>query len=217
MTALPGVRIVDLTLGATALIEQTAHTLIAGFRASDVSPHAWPTLASALAEVQDSLQPGRISRLALATEGQRSDDADDNSEGTVVGWIGGVEQYHGHVWELHPLVVRPEWQGRGIGRALVLDFEALVRARDAQTITLGTDDETGATTLSDCWLYEDVPAALAQITCRPGRRHPLEFYRRLGYTVVGVVPDANGPGRPDILMAKPLHAPATERDRQDRQ
>jgi aminoglycoside 6'-N-acetyltransferase I len=33
-------------------------------------------------------------------------------------------------------------------------------------------------------------------------RHPYEFYQRLGYVIVGVIPDANGPGKPDILMAK---------------
>jgi len=32
--------------------------------------------------------------------------------------------------------------------------------------------------------------------------HPYEFYEKLGYTVVGVLPDANGPGKPDIFMAK---------------
>jgi aminoglycoside 6'-N-acetyltransferase I len=34
------------------------------------------------------------------------------------------------------------------------------------------------------------------------RRHPFAFYRKLGYALVGVVPDANGSGKPDILMAK---------------
>lgn len=35
-----------------------------------------------------------------------------------------------------------------------------------------------------------------------GDRHPLLFYCRLGYVVTGVMPDANGPGRPDIYMSK---------------
>lgn len=39
------------------------------------------------------------------------------------------------------------------------------------------------------------------------RRHPYEFYLKLGYTVVGVIPDANGPGKPDILMATRLGHP----------
>jgi aminoglycoside 6'-N-acetyltransferase I len=37
--------------------------------------------------------------------------------------------------------------------------------------------------------------------------HPFEVYRRLGYEVVGVIPDANGFGRPDIYMAKSLRGP----------
>ena len=36
------------------------------------------------------------------------------------------------------------------------------------------------------------------------RGHPFAFYQRLGYEVVGLLPDVNGPGRPDILMAKRL-------------
>jgi aminoglycoside 6'-N-acetyltransferase I len=41
---------------------------------------------------------------------------------------------------------------------------------------------------------------LAQIENR--RDHPFAFYRKLGYTVVGVLPGANGLGKPDIFMAK---------------
>jgi hypothetical protein len=31
-----------------------------------------------------------------------------------------------------------------------------------------------------------------------------EFYQKLGYVIVGVIPDANGFGKPDIFMAKRL-------------
>jgi aminoglycoside 6'-N-acetyltransferase I len=34
------------------------------------------------------------------------------------------------------------------------------------------------------------------------RRHPYEFYQKLGYVIVGVIPDTNGFGKPDIFMAK---------------
>jgi aminoglycoside 6'-N-acetyltransferase I len=32
--------------------------------------------------------------------------------------------------------------------------------------------------------------------------HPVDFYLRMGFEVVGLIPDANGPGKLDILMAK---------------
>jgi len=32
--------------------------------------------------------------------------------------------------------------------------------------------------------------------------HPFEFYQKQGYVITGVVPDANGVGKPDILMSK---------------
>jgi aminoglycoside 6'-N-acetyltransferase I len=32
--------------------------------------------------------------------------------------------------------------------------------------------------------------------------HPFAFYLKMGFVLAGVVPDANGRGKPDILMAK---------------
>ena len=32
--------------------------------------------------------------------------------------------------------------------------------------------------------------------------HPYEFYQKQGFVIIGVMPDANGLGKPDILMAK---------------
>lgn len=36
------------------------------------------------------------------------------------------------------------------------------------------------------------------------RDHPFSFYEKLGYTVIGVLPDAGGEGKHDIFMAKKL-------------
>jgi aminoglycoside 6'-N-acetyltransferase I len=178
-------QIADLQPNDSTAIEQAAQALVTGFR--EHSPDSWPDLAAARTEVQEALEPGKVCRVA------RDDD------GTVLGWVGGHLNY-ARVWELHPLVVLPSIQRRGIGRALVADLEAQVRARGGLTILLGSDDEDDMTTLSGVELYPDVWTHIRNI--RNLRSHPFEFYQKCGYVIVGVVPDANGPGKPDILMAK---------------
>ena len=172
-------QIVDLRSDHESAIHQVAALLVEGFATN--WPGAWPDLESALEEVRESFATGRISRVA------------QDSDGTVLGWIGGISQYRGHVWELHPLVVRVSQQGKGIGRALVADLEEL-------TITLGTDDVSGQTTLAGIDLFPHVWEHVTQI--KNLSRHPFEFYQKQGYVIVGVMPDANGLGKPDILMAK---------------
>ena len=170
-----------------AILEVTA-LLVMGFR--EIAPMSWPDMELALAEVQRSFGEGRVSRVAV----------DDERGGAVVGWIGGIRQYDGNVWEMHPLVVRPDRQRQGIGRALVADLESWVRGRGGVTVTLGTDDEMGMTSLGGVDLYPNVWEHVADI--KNLRGHPYEFYQKQGYVIVGVVPDANGVGKPDILMAK---------------
>jgi len=97
-------------------------------------------------------------------------------------------------------VVRPDKQGQGVGRALVADFERCVAERGGRTVFLGTDDEQRQTSLSGIDLYPDVWTHVQRI--RNLRRHPYEFYQKLEFVIVGVIPDANGLGKPDILMAK---------------
>jgi aminoglycoside 6'-N-acetyltransferase I len=123
-----------------------------------------------------------------------------DEEGNLLGIIGGIPGYDGNVWELHPLAVQPSLQGQGIGRALVEDLEAQVRLKGGLTITLGTDDEDGMTSLSNTDLYENLWEKIRDIRNLKG--HPFEFYQKMGYVISGIVPDANGPGKPDILMAK---------------
>jgi aminoglycoside 6'-N-acetyltransferase I len=176
--------ITNLEPSSQALIHETADVLQRGFADN---PNAWPTYESALTEVEESFGEGRISLIAQSAR-------------KVVGWIGGIEQYDGHVYELHPLAVDPLYQRRGIGTALVRAFEREVRARGAVTIWLGTDDEDNRTSLSGIDLYPDVLAKLKAIQNR--NSHPYEFYLKNGYSIVGVIPDANGYGKPDIYMAK---------------
>jgi aminoglycoside 6'-N-acetyltransferase I len=180
------VQIVDLRPEDDSRIREAATLLVESFK--EHWPRAWPDLDAALQEVYESLGADRISRVAL------------DEQGDVLGWIGGIRQYDGHVWELHPLVVSPAHRRRGIGRALVADLEERIKERGGLTLWAGTDDEDNQTTLSGVDLYPDVFRHVAGI--RNLRGHPYEFYQRLGFVIVGVMPDANGPGKPDIYMAK---------------
>ena len=167
------------------MIDQAAQLLLDTFRGRTAD---WQDPESARAEVLESLAPDRVSRVMV------------DAAGTLVGWIGAILSYGGRVWEIHPLVVSPLHRRRGIGRALVADLERLAASRGALTLWAGSDDEHDETTLSGTDLYRDIPGALA--TIRNLRDHPYEFYRRVGFSIAGVLPDANGRGKPDIFLAK---------------
>src|SRR5207245_4703245 len=165
-------------------LQAAAALLVKEFEAS----YGWPTLAHAREEVQHVISDG-FARAMI----------DDNN--SLLGWIGGLPEYNGRVWELHPLVVQRNYRRRGIGRKLVEAFEAEARNRGAFTITLGADDTSGMTSLADINLYPDIPGHIRALHDR-GQSHPFVFYQRLGFVVTGVMPDANGPGKPDIFMSK---------------
>ncbi len=179
-------RIIDLRPSDEHLIRQTAELLFEAFK--EHWPDAWPTVDEALDEVRESFAENRISRVAI------------DDDGTILGWIGAIEMYNGLVWELHPLAVSPKTQGRGIGRALVEDLEEQVAARGGLTLWLGSDDEDNLTSLGGVDLYPNPLEHLARI--KNLRGHPYEFYQKMGFVIAGVMPDANGFGKPDIYLAK---------------
>lgn len=176
-------KLVDLGTALPEVREQAAALLHHSFNHAN----GWPTLASAQEEIEYILREGFA--IALLEDGM------------LAGWIGGLPEYRGKVWELHPLVVQPHRRRQGLGRALVAAFEQEAAARGGLTVTLGTDDDTGITSLADADLYADIPGQIAGLRDL-GRNHPFLFYRKLGYVVTGLMPDANGPGRPDIYMSK---------------
>jgi aminoglycoside 6'-N-acetyltransferase I len=189
---LPPISIVDLRPQDERAIRQIAALLVESF--AELWPEAWPTLESALDEVEESFDPERLSRVAF------------DADGAVLGWIGGIPEYDGRVWEVHPLVVAAAARGRGLGRALVDDLERQAAGRSGLTLWLGTDDESNSTSLAGADLYQDTYSQLA--SAHTLRHHPLDFYRRIGFTLMGVVPDANGPGKPDLLLARPIRREA---------
>src|SRR5689334_10606051 len=181
-------RIIDLDPNDEKAVHQCASLLVECF---DAQPDAWPDMDAALEEMQDCLQAGRISLVAV------------DESGTVLGWIGGRPAYS-KSWELHPLMVRPDRQRQGIGGALVAHLEERIRQRGGVTLHLGSDDLDGQTSLFGIDLYPDPLEHLARV--QNVRDHPYEFYQKQGFAIVGVIPDATGWGRPDILMAKRIQS-----------
>jgi len=179
-------KIITIQPNNERLIQQASQLLIDAFR--EHWPNAYPTLEEASQEVNELFDEGKISYAAI----------DENEN--LLGIIGGMPHYDGHVWELHPLAVKPSMQGQGIGRALVKELEAQVRQHGGLTITLGSDDEDDMTSLSNVDLYKNPWEQIKNI--RNIKGHPFGFYQKMGFTITGVVPDANGRGKPDILMSK---------------
>lgn len=120
--------------------------------------------------------------------------------GELAGFVGAIPQYGHTGWELHPLVVDEKHRGIGIGEKLVKELESEIFKRGGITIYLGTDDEYSQTSLSDTDLFEDTCRKIEEV--QNFHRHPYEFYEKMGYKIIGVIPDANGFGKPDIFMAK---------------
>ena len=183
-------KIVDAVEVEEATRRQMAEMLTVAFKRA--WPGSWDTPEKAAEEVEEALEDGKVCRVAV------------DESGDALGWVGGKHTY-AKVWELHPLVVRPDSQRRGVGSALVRDLEERVRERGGITLHLGTDDETGATSAYGVDVYEDLAGHIARLRIVDLQwRHPLEFYRKMGFSVIGLMPDANGIGKPDILMAKRL-------------
>lgn len=184
------VKIVDFAqVQSDEILLQLAQIVTEAFPGED----GYPTLDKARDEVLESLGEGRLSLVALDEENQ------------VLGWIGGIESYNGNAYELHPLVVKADLRSKGLGALLVRALEERVRERGAMTIYLGTDDVDNRTNISGQDVYPN-PLEHAE-RLESTNHHPLAFYRKLGYVVVGIMPDANGFGKPDIFMAKRIGQP----------
>jgi aminoglycoside 6'-N-acetyltransferase I len=179
------VKIAAFPIDDASVRRQAAELLVEAFP----HPNGWPTMTDALEQVDDVLVPAGRCRVAL--------DGDE-----LVGWIGSMPGFRGRVWELHPLVVRANAQGRGIGRELVYDLERTLFAEGAVTLWVGTDDDLAETSLAGVDVY---PAPLDHLRAlRAPARHPLGFYQRMGFALCGILPDANGFGLPNFMLARRL-------------
>jgi aminoglycoside 6'-N-acetyltransferase I len=179
----------SLRTGDMVAIDQATALLVEAF------PHWLPTTELAQDEVTQALATDRICLIA------RADDQ-------ILGWVGAIPAYS-HAWELHPLVVRADARRHGVGAALVRALEERVREAGGLTLYLGTDDDRAAagTSAGGVDLFPDVLSHAVGLTVID---HPAGFYSRMGFQVVGLIPDANGPGKPDILMAKRVNGAIRE-------
>jgi aminoglycoside 6'-N-acetyltransferase I len=183
---------VDVRTQDAAFIDKVAELSYDVFRGH--APNWLPTMEAARQEVTESLEPGRQS-LALLDTSQEP-----------VGWVGVIPHSGGRVWEIHPIAVRTADQSKGYGRRLVEHVEWLAQSRGVLTLFAGTSDETGATSLYGINLYENPLLALATISCR--KSHAYEFWLRVGFRIVGVMPDEEGVGKPGIHLAKAVNRKA---------
>lgn len=180
--------IIDLHSADPEAHREAAQVLTEAFLAKN--NRSWETLSEATKEVNDCLNSEYMC-YALTRDGR------------IAGWIGMRPMYADHTWELHPLVVHPRYQRTGVGRKL-LDFaERRASQRGISGIVLGTDDQTNSTSLSE-YDFDTGTISEAIDSIENRKHHPYEFYERFGYRIVGIIPDANGPGEPDILMWKRL-------------
>ena len=151
---------------------------------------AWQSSAEALQEVEESLGADKR-RISIA--------AIDNDE--VVGWIAGLE-FFASVVEIHPIVVKASSQKKGVGRFLLSGFEKRAGELGYTVVFAGTDDQNCSTSLGGVELYPDALEKLREIKDLKG--NSFGFYQKCGYELIGVLPDANGKGKPDIWLAKTI-------------
>lgn len=165
-------------------LTQAAHLL------AEEIPHGWETVAAADAELQELIKDDVFLCFALI-------------DSRVVGFGGMIPQYGRLTYELHPLVVKKAFWNHGIGRAILFALEDRVYEAGGRNVYLGSDDEfpDRQTSLRGVDLYDHF---LEHLRTFQAGEHPSGFYLKCGYHLVGVIPDANGIGKPDILMAKRL-------------
>lgn len=179
---------IDLSKGPEDYRKQADRALFEASRS--ITDTSWQTVESAETEVAECCDESYIC-IAWVEKDE------------LLGWAGLRPMYGNITWELHPIIVKPGFQGRKIGTKLLTEIENRAEQRGILNIVLGTDDELGKTSLSKVDLYNsDIFLEIKNI--RNLDNHPYEFYQKNGYRIIGIIPDANGINKPDILMGKRL-------------
>ena len=173
--------------GSDKYQEDAAQILFSAFHGKGKG--AWETIESARDEVNECIVDPFIC-IGMMVDGE------------LVGWCG-LRPMYDLTWELHPMVIDPSQQGRGFGALLLSRVEYIASNNGLIGIILGTDDESSGTSISMTDLNEsNIYQEMRDI--KNIKHHPFEFYKKCGYLIVGIVPNANGRRKPDIWMWKNL-------------
>ena len=175
----------DLDTSNSALVERLAILTFEAFKEN--SPDWVPTIELARNQVLNAGSGARLGRVVM-------------EKGQAAGWIGLIKRKR--IWEIHPIAVAIEHQYRGFGHLLVNDVARIAKSAGALTLYAGTSDEVGTTNLYGVDLYIDPASAIKNIEAIG--RNPYKFWESAGFTVVGLMPDAEGIGKPGIELARRL-------------
>ena len=178
-------QIVDLDTTDASLVTRLADLTFEAFKEN--APEWLPTVDLARKQVTSATSAGRLGRVVL-------------EQYEVAGWIGIIKGKR--VWEIHPIAIAIEHQYKGLGHLLVEDVARIAKEAGALTLFAGTSDEVGTTNLFGADLYAD-PASFIKGIEATGR-NPFKFWQNAGFTVVGLMPDAEGIGKPAIHLARRL-------------
>lgn len=177
--------IVELDTQDRDVVEQLANIMFEAFKEN--APDWVPTIDRARNQVLQAGGRGRLGRVLKL-------------EGRAVGWIGLIKGKY--VWEIHPIAVAIRHQYQGFGHMLVEDAARIAKDGGALTLFAGTSDEVGTTNLFGADIYANPAESIRNLEATG--RNPFKFWEAAGFTVVGLMPDEEGIGKPGIHLARRL-------------
>ena len=99
--------------------------------------------------------------------------------------------------------IASKYKGKGYGKILLTELENIAYEKGIIGIMAGSDDQNFKTSLSDKDITENnIFEEIKNI--KNYDNHPYEFYKKCGYSIVGIIPNANGVNKPDIWLWKDI-------------
>lgn len=129
-------------------------------------------------------------RLFIAEESER-----------VIAFVGVLRHVFPYAYQIEPLIVKEPFRGQGVGGRLLELIEFKLKDEGVRTLFITGPDTTGETSLYNKDLF-DGEGIVHHLSTVDYGHEALSFYTKRGYQVSGVIPEANGAGKPEIMLAK---------------